>query len=134
MGYWAKVITEGNEQKVVDVIVADAEFFDDFIDTTPGTWIETFIEDEDNPRKDYASIGGTYRKDLDAFIPKKDDGKTSWVLDETTCRWKAPTPPGPKPTDGKYYRWNEELYQAALLDSSDVSVAWQLKSGAVQPE
>ena len=29
----------------------------------------------------------------------------SWLLDEETCRWKAPVP---MPTDGKFYIWNEE--------------------------
>ena len=128
MGYWAKVITNGDVQEVVNVIVAEADFFTDFIDTSPGTWIETFKEEVDNPRKNYADIGGTYRADLNAFIPKKDSTKTSWVLDETTCRWKAPTPPGPKPNDGKYYRWNEKLYQAALNAGTDLSVAWELKT------
>ena len=127
MGYWAKVVTNGDTQEVVNVIVADADFFTDFIDTSPGTWIETFKEEVDNSRKNYADIGGTYRQDLDAFIPKKDDTKTSWVLDETTCRWKAPTPPGPKPSDGKSYRWNEELYQSALKAGTDLSVAWEPK-------
>ena len=127
MGYWAKVVTNGDTQEVVNVIVAESDFFNDFIDTSPGTWIETFKEEVDNPRKNYADIGGTYRADLNAFIPKKDSTKTSWVLDETTCRWKAPTPPGPKPNDGKYYRWNEELYQTALNAGTDLSVAWEQK-------
>ena len=71
MGYWAKVISNGDVQEVVNVIVADADFFTDFIDTSPGTWIETFKEEVDNPRKNYADIGGTYRADLNAFVPKK---------------------------------------------------------------
>jgi hypothetical protein len=39
----------------------------------------------------------------DAFIaPKPFD---SWLLDEDTCQWNAPTP---YPTDGKDYVWDEE--------------------------
>jgi hypothetical protein len=56
-----------------------------------------------NIRKNYAGIGYTYDAGRDAFIPVKPF--TSWVLDETTCRWSAPTP---MPIDGKSYQWNEE--------------------------
>jgi len=54
-------------------------------------------------RKNYAGKGYTYDEDRDAFIPKKIFN--SWVLNETTCRWEAPTP---RPDDGKFYNWNEE--------------------------
>lgn len=53
-------------------------------------------------RKNYAGIGYTYDPQLDAFIPPKPFA--SWILDETTCLWAAPTP---MPTDGKQYRWDE---------------------------
>lgn len=53
-------------------------------------------------RKNYAGIGYTYDPQLDAFIPPKPFA--SWVLDETTCLWIAPTP---MPTDGKQYSWDE---------------------------
>jgi hypothetical protein len=57
-----------------------------------------------NIRKNYAGIGYTYDEGRDAFIPPKP--YASWVLNETTCRYEAPTP---MPTDdGKYYVWNEE--------------------------
>jgi len=39
-------------------------------------------------RKNYAGIGYTYDEDRDAFIPPKTFA--SWILDETTCVWKAP--------------------------------------------
>jgi len=54
-------------------------------------------------RKNYAGIGYTYDPQRDAFIPPKPFA--SWVLDETTCLWAAPTP---MPTDGKMYRWDED--------------------------
>jgi hypothetical protein len=55
-----------------------------------------------NIRKNYAGIGFTYDPDLDAFIaPKPFD---SWILNEDTCHWEAPTP---CPTDGFTYNWNE---------------------------
>lgn len=53
-------------------------------------------------RKNYAGIGFTYDETLDAFIPPKPFD--SWILDEETCQWQAPTP---KPTDGFTYAWNE---------------------------
>ena len=37
MSHYAKVV----DGKVVQVIVAEAEFFDTFVDTSPGQWIAT---------------------------------------------------------------------------------------------
>ena len=54
-------------------------------------------------RFNYAGIGFTYDSVRDAFIPPKP--LPSWVLDETTCQWE---PPVAMPTDGKFYRWNED--------------------------
>jgi len=54
-------------------------------------------------RKNFASIGYTYDKDRDAFIPPQD--YPSWVLNETTCLWEAPVP---MPADNNAYEWNEE--------------------------
>jgi hypothetical protein len=54
-------------------------------------------------RKNYAGIGYTYDAVRDAFISPQPFA--SWVLNEDTCLWNAPTP---MPTDGKFYIWNEE--------------------------
>ena len=54
-------------------------------------------------RKNYAGIGYTYDSGLDAFIPPKP--YNSWVLNEDTCLYEAPTP---MPTDDKRYSWDEE--------------------------
>lgn len=54
-------------------------------------------------RKNYAGIGYSYDATRDAFIPPK--RYASWLLNETSCIWEAPTQ---KPTDGKLYSWNEE--------------------------
>lgn len=56
-----------------------------------------------NIRKNYAGIGFTYDSERDAFIPPKPF--ESWVLNEDTCRWDAPTP---MPQDGQPYAWNED--------------------------
>ena len=53
-------------------------------------------------RKNYAGIGYKYDADRDAFIAPKPFA--SWLLDDFTCQWKAPTP---MPTDGKMYSWDE---------------------------
>ena len=76
-----------------------------------GTWIKTSYNTQGGVhtnggtplRKNYAGIGYTYDSTRDAFIPPKP--YNSWVLNEETCLWDAPTP---MPTDGKPYRWVEE--------------------------
>lgn len=66
-----------------------------------GTWKETC--ENGSFRKNYAIIGGVYDSAKDAFIgPKR---FASWILDESTCRWKAPIP---YPTDGELYSWDED--------------------------
>jgi hypothetical protein len=55
-----------------------------------------------NIRKNYAGIGMKYDQVLDAFIPEKP--YPSWVLNEESCKWEAPTP---MPTDDKIYTWDE---------------------------
>jgi len=66
-----------------------------------GRWKQTSYNG--NIRKNYAGIGYTYNETLDAFISPKPFN--SWLLDETTCQWKAPVD---YPTDDKRYTWNEE--------------------------
>ena len=53
-------------------------------------------------RKNYAGIGYSYDAQRDAFIPPKPF--SSWLLNENTAQWEAPTP---MPTDGKMYSWDE---------------------------
>ena len=105
MAHFAKV----NNGIVEQVIVAEPEFFDTFVDSTPGEWIQTSYNTrggqhpEGRPlRKNFAGIGYTYDRDRDAFIPPQ--LYASWVLNEDTCLWDAPTP---YPTDGKQYQWDE---------------------------
>ena len=65
-------------------------------------WIQTSYNG--NFRKNYASGGGTYNKELDAFISQKP--YTSWILNTDTCKWEAPIP---KPDQNTMYIWNEEI-------------------------
>ena len=115
MAHYAKV----QNGLVTTVIVAEAEFFDTFVDTSPGEWIQTSYntyggihKSNGTPlRKNYAGIGYTYDKTLDAFIPPKPFA--SWVLDEETCLWNAPVA---RP-DGQY-RWNEDTLSWIEIEST----------------
>jgi hypothetical protein len=53
-------------------------------------------------RKNYAGVGYTYDSQRDAFIAPQPF--PSWVMDEETCLWSAPTP---MPIDEKRYQWDE---------------------------
>jgi hypothetical protein len=107
MAHFAKVLGG----KVIDIIVAEEEFFDTFIDDSPGTWIQTSYNTHGGEhklggtplRKNYAGIGYVYDKLKDAFYPPQP--YPSWTLDEDTCLW---IPPVEKPDDGNIYDWNEE--------------------------
>jgi len=118
MGHFAKVVNG----EVVQVIVAEPDFFNNFVDSSPGEWIQTsyntrggvyYVPNSNPPvegdqskalRKNYAGLGFSYNRELDAFIPPKP--YPSWVLNETSCLWEPPNPPGPAPTDGTYV-WEE---------------------------
>ena len=96
MSYFAKL----ENSIVTKVIVAEVEFFETFVDDTPGQWIETKMDG--SIRKNYAGIGFTYDATRDAFIPPKPFA--SWTLNEDTCLWE---PPVAYPDDGNMYEWNE---------------------------
>ena len=53
-------------------------------------------------RKNNAIVGGIYDEDKDAFILPRP--YPSWILNEDTCQWEAPSA---KPVDEKDYIWNE---------------------------
>jgi len=114
MAHFAKVVNG----TVSQVIVAEPEFFDTFVDSSPGTWIQTsyntrggvhYSPETGEPdggvalRKNYAGIGFTYDATRDAFYAPQP--YPSWTLNETSCIWE---PPVAYPTDGERYDWNEE--------------------------
>jgi hypothetical protein len=123
MAHYVKVV----DGTVVNGIVAEPEFFDTFVDSSPGEWIKTsynmlggvyydpatgephadqagmIAADEGRQRKNYAGLGYTYDRTRNAFIPPKPFA--SWTLNEDSCLWE---PPVALPTDGKVYRWDEE--------------------------
>jgi len=76
----------------------------DFLNTlynTRDVWKQTSYNG--NIRKNYAGVGYTYDQTRDAFIPPKKF--KSWILNEDTCQWEAPSE---RPDDGKDYKWNED--------------------------
>lgn len=108
MSHFARITAQGI---VEQVIVAEQDFIDTLPDRT--SWIQTSYNTrggqhpEGRPlRKNYAGIGYSYDSVRDAFIPPKP--YASWVLNENTCLWDAPTP---CPTDGKIYNWDENTQQ-----------------------
>ena len=62
-------------------------------------------------RKNHAGIGYTYDEDRDAFIPKKP--YASWILNEDTCIYEAPTP---MPIDDNRYTWNESTLSWDIVE------------------
>ena len=92
-------------------------FFDTFVDSSPGEWIQTsyntrgnvhYLPDSDTPsgnpplRGNYAGIGYTYDRTNDVFYAPQP--YASWKLNNTTWSWEAPVA---QPEDGKRYTWDE---------------------------
>lgn len=85
-------------------------------------------------RKNYASVGGIYDEDRDAFIPPKPHA--SWILNETTCVYEAPVT---RPTaeqarytiDGVEYNYqvhwdedNQKYYGSRLQENPITNYDW----------
>ena len=114
MGHFAKVLSGIVQQ----VIVAEPDFFQTFVDSSPGEWIQTsyntrgnvhYAPNSNDPdsepavRGNYAGIGYTYDRTNDVFYPPKP--YNSWIISaETNWVWN---PPVSYPTDGKLYTWDE---------------------------
>lgn len=111
MGHFAKV---GADNIVKEVIVAEWDFLDAnpqllgegdrWIRTSYNTFAGEHVLDTNTPlRKNYAGIGFSYDPARDAFIPPKPF--ESWVLNEESCQWEAPTP-----CPGDNYEWDEVTF------------------------
>jgi hypothetical protein len=90
-----------------------------------GTWVQTSYNN--NFRKQFASIGGTYDKQNDVFINEK--LFTSWILDEN-FDWQPPTP---YPNDNKTYFWNQETQAWQLIEQPFNSWTWNETDFTWQP-
>jgi len=116
MAHFAKVL----DGKVVQVIVAEPEYFQKFVDTTPGEWLQcsyntkggvhclpdTIIPSEDQSkalRYNFPGIGFHYDATADAFYAPQQ--YASWTLNTETYLWE---PPVAYPDDGELYTWNED--------------------------
>ena len=114
MSHYAKVVNG----TVTKVLVAEPEFFDKFVDSSAGEWIQTsyntkggvHYDQAGKPsadqskalRKNFAGVGYSYDPELDAFIPPSPF--ESWVLNQEKCLWQAPVS---MPNDEKPYNWDE---------------------------
>ena len=95
------------EGKVTKVWAVEPSFFDTFIDSSPGKWIETDVDTHGGVHskggtplhKNFAGIG--YSFDGVGFSPPTP--YPSWTKNLETYQWEAPIP---VPTEG-VWRWNE---------------------------
>jgi len=106
MSHFAKVL----DGVVIDVIVAEPEFIETYVDPNPGVWIQTSYNTHGNQhpegrplRGNYAGIGYIYDQENDVFYPPAP--YPSWILNNTTWLWEAPVS---YPTDDKLYAWSED--------------------------
>ena len=120
MSHYAKV-TNGI---VIQVIVANSDFFETFIDTTPGQWIETSYNtrgrihygQDGKPdggialRANYAGVGHIYDQQNDVFYAPQP--YPSWTINAPTWIWQ---PPVPYPNDGNTYNWDEQTKSWVLV-------------------
>ena len=90
-----RVLVVGNDQEH-----RGQEFLADDL-ALGGTWVQTSYNG--NMRKNYAGIGMKFDRVRDAFIPEQP--YPSWVLDEQTCLWNAPTEM--PVVEGKMFTWVE---------------------------
>lgn len=113
MSHFAKVVNG----VVVQVIVAEEDFFSNFVDSSPGEWIKTsyntregvhYAPNSNTPdngialRANYAGIGFIYDRINDVFYPPQP--YPSWTISAPNWAW---TPPTPMPTSGDPYEWDE---------------------------
>jgi hypothetical protein len=108
MAHFAKVV----DGKVSQVIVAEPEFFDTFVDSSPGAWIQTSYNTIGGVHKNggtplrgnYAGIGYTYDATNDVFYAPQPFA--SWKLNNTTWTWESPVA---YPKGDKRYAWDESV-------------------------
>jgi hypothetical protein len=103
MSHYAKVLNG----TVTKVIVAEPDFFKKFVDTSPGTWIQTsyntrgnvhYLPNSDTPsgnvalRGNYAGIGYIYDQTHDVFYPPQPTkANVTFTLNTTSWTWTANT-------------------------------------------
>jgi len=112
LSHFAKVL----DGRVIQVIVAEPDFFNTFVDSSPGQWIQTSYNTRGNVhygpdgepdggvalRGNYAGIGYLYDHASDVFYAPQPF--QSWALNNTTWLWE---PPVAYPTDDQLCVWDE---------------------------
>ena len=130
MAHYAKV----NNGIVETVIVAEAEFFDTFVDSSPGQWIQTSYNTHENQhtlggtpfRGNYAAVGYIWDSSKNIFYPPKP--YNSWVFDDTQAVWQSPIGAAPSITAEQQeqnnagthfwaYDWDEENQTWNLINT-----------------
>jgi hypothetical protein len=106
MSHFAEI---DNDNIVQRVIVAEQDFINSGAVGDSFRWVQTSYNN--NFRKNYAGKGYTYDKTRDAFISPQPF--PSWLLNEDTCQWDAPTP---MPDDGKMYDWDEDTTSWVIVE------------------
>ena len=116
MSHYAKITND----IVTQLIVAEKDFIDILKKEYPNDeWIQTSYNTHGGVhalggkplRKNYAGVGYTYNREMDAFIPPKPNENA--ILCEETCLWNDYPP---YPNDGKDYifdvdtlKWSDSL-------------------------
>jgi hypothetical protein len=142
MSHFAKVV----DGYVINVIVAEEDFFDSHVENEPCDWIKTsynikdgkyvdpdtgepmpnqeqYINDDypERNRGQYAVIDMVYDREHDLFYQQKEKDRASWRLNYETAIWEPPIPkPETPPPSGYKYIWNEDAYV------SDNTEGWDL--------
>jgi hypothetical protein len=123
MNHFAKV----ENGIVTQVIVAEPKFFETFVDSIPGQWIQTSYNTRNGVhygldgqpdggvalRGNYAGVGYIYDNENDVFYPPQP--YASWLLNKKTWSWESPET---YPDDGKMYQWDENAKNWMLFVSS----------------
>jgi hypothetical protein len=115
MGHFAKVV----DGKVTQVIVAEPEFFDTFVDSSPGTWLQTSYNTHGGKhtqggtplRGNYAGVGHIYDATNDVFYAPSPF--PSWTLNKKTWTWDCPKP---YPSAVGPWLWDEETTSWKLFE------------------
>jgi len=120
LGHYAKVLYD----KVVDNIVAEPEFFETFVDSSPGEWIQVsynsrgnvhYLPNSDVPsgqpalRANFPAIGDIYNRTNDVFHHPQPF--SSWILNTSTWLWESPIPFPAElaQSNGRMYHWDETV-------------------------
>jgi hypothetical protein len=143
MGHWAKIDSNNIVQEVIVIKESELDTGNwgdksKWIKTSYNTfegkhyvpkdhqdWSEESSDQSKALRFRYAGVGMKYDSTNDVFYEQQPF--SSWTLNTTTWMWDppltTPTLTDEEMTAGKYYEWNETLYQ------SDNTKGWELKNG-----